>query len=48
MKQIVNPDGEVEFIISSEEKEIIDIAVNHLAVSTGTSLAFDVRGVLDD
>lgn len=35
MRSIINSDGVIEYVITQEEKEIFDIAVNNLAVSTG-------------
>ena len=46
MKQIINSSGEVEYLISHEEKTIFEIALRNLAIST-PSLAFE-RGVEHD
>ena len=42
MRKITNPQGFIEYIINSEEKEIIDIALHNLAVSSG--IAHDCMG----
>lgn len=37
MRKITNPDGCLEWIINEDEKELIDIALHNLAVSTGNA-----------
>ena len=37
MKQITNPNGSLEWIINEDEKELIDIALHNLAVSSGNA-----------
>lgn len=44
VKQITNPQGNPEWIINEEEKELIDIALHNLAVSTGNASLTSVRG----
>ncbi len=44
MRRITSPEGFVEYIITSQEKEIIDIALHNLAVSTGNASLTSVRG----
>lgn len=43
MRKVLNSSGNPEWIINEDEKELIDIAIHNLAVSSGTSLAI-VRG----
>ena len=46
MKEIFNPSSGVrEWIINEDEKELIDIALHNLAVSTGNSSLASARGV---
>ena len=35
MKKITNASGNPEWIISEDEKELIDLAIRHLAMSAG-------------
>lgn len=45
MREITNPhSGDSEWIINKEEKDIIDIALHNLAVSTGNASLTSVRG----
>ena len=43
MRKVFNSSGNPEWIINEDEKELIDIAIHNLAVSSGTSLSL-VRG----
>lgn len=43
MRKITNSQGEIEYIISSEEKTIFEIAIRNLAMSVPSLV--DTRGV---